>query len=83
MISEEKYLVTCNGKKYEYRLTLEKSGAFAYGNGTCMAMYVDDNFIDIFDTRYSDFDGTAEQFHDWSLECLKSYCRKDCTIERA
>ena len=84
-IAQEQYTVTVDGVTYLYTLTLEKSGAFSYGNGTCMVVSVDapgvpDNY---YDTRYCGNMHTPELFHDWSLKWLKDYCRPDAVIARA
>lgn len=84
-IAEEKYLVKVDGLVITYTLTLEKSGAFDYGNGTCMTVHCDykGSMDQHYDTRYCGFAPTAEAFHEWSMEWMKGYCRPDAVIERA
>jgi len=84
-IAKEHYKVTTpEGSVVNYTMTLEKSGAFAYGNETCVSVSVDYPGVwDMgIDTRYCDGCNSPEAFRDWSLEWLKSECRKGCTIER-
>lgn len=85
-IAEEKYIVTTpEGEVINFTMTLEKSGAFDYGNGTCMTLHCDVKgcWDQHYDTRYCKFAPTGDGFHEWSLEWLKDYCRPGCTIERA
>lgn len=85
VISEEKFIVKVDGITINYTMTLMKSGAFDYGNGTCMVVHNDypGSMDQSYDTRYCKHMSTPELFHDWSLEWLKDYCRPDCVIERA
>lgn len=87
-IAEERYIVkTPEGEECTYTMTLEKSGAFEYGNGTCMTLKCEVNgkrcMNQYYDTRYCNFAPNGEGFKDWSLKWIKNYCREDCTIERA
>ena len=90
VIATEKYLVKVDGDEYLYTMTLEKSGAFDYGNGTCMGVECRENkeggkrfMTQGYDTRYCNGMATPELFHNWSLEWLTNYCRPECVIERA
>lgn len=90
VIATEKYIVKVDRYEYLYTMTLEKSGAFDYGNSTCMGVQCRENkeggkrFMDQgYDTRYCDNMHTPELFHEWSLKWLKDYCRPDAVIERA
>lgn len=90
VIAKEKYLVKVDGLEFLYTMILEKSGAFAYGNETCMTVQCKENkeggkqYMDQgYDTRYCSGMATPELFHDWSMEWLKNYCRPECVIERA
>lgn len=90
VIATEKYLVKVDGYEYLYTMTLSKSGAFDYGNGTCMLVETRENkengkrFMDqSYDTRYCTGMATPELFHNWSMQWLKEYCRPDAVIERA
>ena len=84
-IAEEKYTVKVDGEVIHYTMTLEKSGAFDYGNGTCMTVHDDypGTWDQHYDTRYCDGLHKPELFRDWSYEWLKNYLRPDCVIERA
>ena len=85
VIATEKYIVKVDDMTINYTMTLEKSGAFSYGNGTCVGVvndYPGSMPIGI-DTRYCTGMATPELFHDWSLQWLKDYCRPDAVIERA
>ena len=84
VIAEEKYLVKVDGEEFIYTMILEKSGAFSYGNGTCMTLKCSEKGVgdQHFDTRYCDFAPSGDGFHKWSYEWLKNYCRQDCVIER-
>ena len=86
VIAEEKFIVTIpdDGTVIHYAYTLEKSGAFAYGNGTCVAVRNDYNGqqFDAFDTRYVDACSTVDGFREWALLHLRRNLRPDCKIER-
>ena len=85
VIATEKYIVKVDDLTINYTMALEKSGAFSYGNGTCVGVvndYPGSMPIGI-DTRYCTGIATPELFHDWSLKWLKDYCRPDAVIERA
>lgn len=84
VIATEKYLVKVAGHNITYTMTLEKSGCFDYGNGTCVVVENDypGSMTECIDTRYCTGMGTPELFHDWSMQWLKDYCRSDAVIER-
>ena len=85
IIAEEKFIVTIpdDGTVIHYVYSLEKSGAFAYGNGTCVAVRNDYNGqqFDSFDTRYVDACSTVDGFREWALLHLRRNLRPDCKIE--
>ena len=85
VIATEKYIVKVDDMTINYTMTLEKSGAFSYGNGTCVGVHNDyPGSMDMgIDTRYCTGMATPELFHDWSMQWLKDYCRPDAVIERA
>ena len=85
VIATEKHIVKVDDLTINYTMTLAKSGAFSYGNGTCVGVendYPGSMPISI-DTRYCTGIATPELFHEWSLKWLKDYCRPDAVIERA
>ena len=59
-------------KKPEYNgvwvLELDKSGAFAYGNGTCVAVTANGKHHDLIDTRYEV--GITQDFGKWCDEYM-------------
>ena len=62
-----------NGKPYEatVKATLEKSGAFEYGNGTCMVLeWSDRKTPNLYDTRYCKV--SAENFTQFAKEELEA-----------
>lgn len=85
-IAEEKFIVTIpeDGTVIHYTITLEKSGAFAYGNQTCVTVH--NNYIgtadEHYDTRYVTECSTVEGFREWALKHLRKNLRPDCKIER-
>lgn len=84
-IAKEHYKVTTpEGGVVNYTIELSKSGAFAYGNQTCMLVSVDYPGVwdESYDTRYCDGCNTPERFREWSIEFLKSKCREGCKVER-
>ena len=85
VIAKEQYVVKVDGKTINYTLTLERSGAFDYGNGTCMTVHTDwkGSMDQYYDTRYCSFAPTPKAFRDWSLEWLKRTLRPECEIERS
>ena len=86
VIAEEKFIVTIpdDGTVIHCVYSLEKSGAFAYGNGTCVAVRNDYNGqqFDAFDTRYVDACSTVDGFREWALLHLRRNLRPDCKVER-
>lgn len=84
IVAFEQYTLTLeDGTETDVRLELVTSGAFSYGNSTCMAFYEDGKLRESFDTRYEKGCNTPEQFHDWSFKWLKGYCRPTVKVERA
>ena len=85
VITECVYKVTTpNGSEHLYAMTLEKSGAFSYGNETCVGVHLVNGGNPDFgiDTRYENGCNTPDKFKSWSLSWLRDYCRPDCKIER-
>ena len=74
------YSVIVNGKEHRCTMTLEKSGAFKYGNGTYVRLTDDEGLTETFDTRYEV--GITQNFESWCDEFIKRYCAKDAIIER-
>lgn len=58
-----------DGDVLRVQTELAKSGAFDYGNGTCVIVTVNEDDYQIFDTRYLDacysVDGYREYFSQW------------------
>lgn len=57
------------GKKLRVQVEREKSGASAYGNRTAVAVYVNKDLFQLFDTRYmkemNTIEGYQEYFEKW------------------
>ena len=85
-IAEEKFIVTIpeDGTVIHYTVTLEKSGAFAYGNQTCVTVHDDypGTWDNHYDTRYTKECSTVEGFRAWAFDFLKKSLRPDALIER-
>lgn len=85
-IAEEKFRVTLpdDGTVIHYTVTLEKSGAFAYGNQTCVTVHDDypGTWDGHYDTRYTKECSTVEGFRAWAFDFLKKGLRPDALIER-
>lgn len=71
-------LETPEGKTYRYTFTLSKSGAFAYGNGTCVGVEINGRIDCGIDTRYDN--GVIENFRGWAQEWLYNLTREGCLI---
>lgn len=86
VIAEEKFRVTLpdDGTVIHYTVTLEKSGAFAYGNQTCVGVHNDypGQMDRGYDTRYVKECSTVEGFRKWAFDFLKRDLRPDVLIER-
>ena len=86
IIATEKFIVTIpdDGTVIHYAYNLEKSGSFAYGNGTCVTIHNDYNGqrFDIVDTRYCPQCATVDGFREWAAYHLRKNLRPDCKIER-
>lgn len=70
------------GKPYEgtVHAELAVSGAFQYGNQTCMSFeYSDDRPDDVFDTRYENV--TPETFKEFAQKVLRGQIIKSIEIE--
>ena len=88
IITKEEYLVkTPEGETFIYTMILEASGAFSYGNQTCMTLKCrEENGIkytdQYYDTRYCKFASDGKGFREWSAGWIEDYCRPGCSIER-
>lgn len=86
VIAEEKFRVVIpdDGTVIHYAYKLEKSGSFAYGNGTCVTIHNDYNGqrYDVIDTRYCPQCGTVDGFREWAAYHIRKSLRPDCMIER-
>ena len=86
IIATEKFIVTIpdDGTVIHYAYNLEKSGSFAYGNGTCVTIHNDYNGqrFDVIDTRYCPQCGTVDGFREWAAYHIRKSLRPDCKIER-
>ena len=82
IIATENFILVDGDEKHEIRLELSKSGAFDYGNGTCMGLYLDGKFRDAYDTRYNSGCNTPEKFHKWSMEFIENEMDKRFDITR-
>lgn len=62
-------------------LKLLKSGAFDYGNGTCVVMEweMEGTIPQLFDTRYEK--GITKDFKKWALDFIQRYIRPELTAE--
>ncbi|MBQ1314478.1 MAG: hypothetical protein IIY48_07985 [Clostridia bacterium] len=84
IIATEKFKVELYGKTYDCEAKLLPSGAFQYGNQTCVVVEINDGAPPrLYDTRYEQGCSTPELFHDWALELLKTTLNPDCVITRA
>lgn len=71
-------VVTPENETFRYALTLEKSGSFSYGNGTCLSVTVNGEHYGAFDTRYER--GVVEDFRGWAQEWVYDTVRAGCLI---
>ena len=71
-------VVTPDDETFRYVLTLEKSAAFNYGNGTCVSVTVCGDHYGAFDTRYES--GIADDFRGWAQEFVYNSVREGCLI---
>lgn len=69
---------TSCGKTFRYVLTLEKSGSFSYGNGTCVSVTIDGKHDCAIDTRYCA--GIVEDFRGWAVEWVYTETQAGCLI---
>ena len=84
MIAQENFKLTLEDEsQITVKLELCKSGAFQYGNHTCVAWYESGKLKNTYDTRYEIGCNTPEAFHEWSFEFVKSQVRKTIDVERA
>ena len=71
-----------NGKKVDITVhaSLEKSGAFQYGNGTCMVFqYEGRPDPDVYDTRYENV--SPANFTEFALAELRARTMESLTVE--
>ena len=63
-------------------LELQKSGAFQYGNGTCVG-WTENGYTQVYDTRYDrSLYRDGSNFHDWALNFVKERINPSLAIER-
>ncbi len=73
--------------KHDYAVdtivTLEcrKSGAFQYGNGTCVG-WTENGNTTVYDTRYEKFSANAKSFRQWAPAFVRSQVCKSLQVER-
>ena len=78
-LQTREYIVKFNGRTYNQRVELHKSGAFNYGNGTAVYYYDGVNFTpQMFDTRYEH--GITEDFDKWADKFIINMCNPECKI---
>lgn len=74
----KKFKVTFKDTKYNafYTFSRAKSGAFNYGNGSCVTIErTNDDWWELYDTRY---DGLVmKDFTKWCIDWMDGYFRKD------
>ena len=79
-IKTRKYAITLNGETYHHRVELHESGAFQYGNQTCVAHYDGLNpNPTVYDTRYES--GIVSNFEKWADDFIKNWCNPKCEIK--
>jgi hypothetical protein len=71
------YRVTFNEPKYNTTYTFRrcKSGAFSYGNGTCVVVERADGWEECYDTRYDR--EVMKDFSKWCVDFMENYFRKE------
>ena len=71
-----------NGEKItnEYRLVMEESGAFHYGNGHCVTLFKGNDIVESWDARYDKRFYDEETFYKYAEEFVKDFFRKDAEI---
>lgn len=79
-IEEVNYIVKLGDEEWHYTLELHESGAFKYGNGTCVIMRLEGNLPEVYDTRYER--GITQDFVGWCDEFMKHRIVKTATIMR-
>ena len=84
MIAQENFKITLeDGEKIAVSLELHESGAFEYGNKTCVAWYENGKLKDTFDTRYERGCNSTVAFREWAVEFVKKQVRDTVRVERA
>lgn len=73
----------CGSETLKIQVERHKSGAYKYGNGTAVEVYVNDRAFQLFDTRYvkeiETIEGFQKYFTDWVFNSWKENADK---IER-
>ena len=83
VIAVEKFRIEMEGKNYDCEMKLMPSGAFQYGNQTCMVVTINDGAPPRFyDTRYEAGCSSAERFREWSADFLRRTLDPACVITR-
>ena len=84
VIAIEKFRIELDGATYDCEMKLMPSGAFQYGNQTCLLVTINDGAPPRFyDTRYEPGCSSAESFHKWSESFLRQTLNPACVITRA
>ena len=84
VIAVEKFRIELYGANYDCKMELMPSGAFHYGNQTCLLVTINDGAPPRFyDTRYEAGCSSAESFHKWSESFLRQMLDPACIITRA
>ena len=70
MHAANRYEVTFNEPEFNavYELVRDESGAFAYGNGSAVTIFRNENFQGIVDTRYDH--EVMQDFDKWCMDYL-------------
>lgn len=81
IIATENFRITGDGVDMPVTMELSESGAFAYGNRTCVHMRIGGN-DEYFDTRYdTTLRRDGSNFRDWAKGFLLGYVRKGLTVD--
>lgn len=73
----------CGNQILRVQVERRKSGANAYGNQTAVAVYVNENLFQLFDTRYNEAMNTIGGFQDYFTGWVQDTWKEDAvSIER-
>ena len=71
-------------KNVPVHLELNKSGAFAYGNQTCVTMAIEGHRTEYFDTRYDgELRRDGSNFKEWALNLMQHYLSDGLVVTEA